>query len=67
VKAREFFALNNDHAPPGAREQRRGGAAGRSATDDRDVVDVDLVHANAILTNERAEAKRWIEQSLARC
>ena len=42
VKAWKFFALENDHAPPGARQQRGCSATSRPAADDSDVVDVDL-------------------------
>ena len=38
MKARKFLALENDHAPARAREQGRGGAPGRSAADDSDIV-----------------------------
>ena len=38
VKPRKLFALEENHAASGAREQRRGRAAGRSASNDRDVV-----------------------------
>jgi hypothetical protein len=37
VKARELFALEEDHTTSGAREQRCGSAAGRSASYDRDI------------------------------
>jgi hypothetical protein len=40
VKARKPFALEDDHAPPGAREQRSGSAASWSAANDRDIVHV---------------------------
>jgi len=39
VKAREFFALEDDDAASGLGEQAGGGAAGGAATDNRDVVD----------------------------
>src|SRR5262245_25514326 len=39
VKARELFPLEKNHPTSGSREQRRGRAAGRSASYDRDVVD----------------------------
>src|SRR5882672_10862043 len=38
VKPRKLFALEENHAPSGAREQRRGCAPGWSASYDRDVV-----------------------------
>src|SRR6266478_2129565 len=38
VKSRKFFAFEDDYAPPRAREQRRGSAASRSSSDDRDIV-----------------------------
>src|SRR5262245_4359495 len=38
VKSRKLFALEKNHATSGAREQRRGRAAGRSAAYDRDIV-----------------------------
>src|SRR5436190_23025634 len=38
VKPRKLFALEENHATSGAREQRRGRAAGRSPSYDRDVV-----------------------------
>jgi hypothetical protein len=38
VKPRKLFALKENHATSGAREQRCGRAAGRSASYDRDVV-----------------------------
>src|SRR5437762_9977656 len=38
VKPRKLFALEENHATPGAREQRRSRAAGRSASYDRDIV-----------------------------
>ena len=42
MKARKFLALENDHAPTRAREQRRGGTAGGSSTNDADVVHIDF-------------------------
>src|SRR5437764_6739670 len=38
VKPRKLFALEKNHATSGAREQRRGRAAGWSASYDRDIV-----------------------------
>src|SRR5215211_4874217 len=38
MKPRKLFALEKNHATSGAREQRRGRAAGRSASYYRDVV-----------------------------
>src|SRR5262245_26539265 len=38
VKSWKFFALQKNHTTSGAREQRRGRAAGRSASYDRDIV-----------------------------
>src|SRR6266481_6641356 len=38
VKPRKLFALEENHATSGAREQRRGRAAGRSASYNRDIV-----------------------------
>jgi hypothetical protein len=38
MKAREFFALKEDHATSGAREQRRSRAAGWTASYDCDIV-----------------------------
>src|SRR4030095_15999170 len=43
MEARKLFPLENNHAPTSLGEQRRGRAAGRPATNDRDVVDVDLI------------------------
>src|SRR6266404_2388095 len=48
VKPRELFALEYDHAAAGFGEQCRSRAAGGPATDDRDVVDVDLVHGDHV-------------------
>src|SRR5438067_1085237 len=45
VKARKFFALEHDHAPASAREQRRSNAASRSSSDDRDIVHGGVHHA----------------------
>jgi len=42
MKARKFLALENDHAPTRAREQRRGGTAGGSSTNNADIVHIDL-------------------------
>src|SRR6266481_3238273 len=44
VKSRKLFPLEDDHAPAGFRQQRRRGASGGSAADNRNVIDVVLVH-----------------------
>ena len=44
VKSWKLLALEYNHAPPGFREQRRRRASRRPTANDRDVVDVDLVH-----------------------
>jgi len=52
VKPRKLFALEENHATSGAREQRRGRAAGRSAANDRDVVHA-AAHDALMLPNFR--------------
>ena len=47
MKSRKLFPFEDNDAPPRLCEQRRRRAAGRAAADDRDVVDVDLVHWEA--------------------
>jgi len=45
VKARKFFAFENNDSPASAREQRRSNAASRSSSDDRDIVHGGVHHA----------------------
>jgi hypothetical protein len=61
VEAREFFALQNDHAPPGLGEQRRRRAARRTSANDGDVIDVDLFHS--LILAKLAPIQRWIGRS----
>src|SRR6266480_7303347 len=44
MKSRKLLPFEDHNAPAGLCEQRRRRAASRAAADDRDVVDVDLVH-----------------------
>ena len=44
VKARMMVLLEQDHAAPLPREQRRDGRAGRTAADDQDVAIVNSLH-----------------------
>ena len=50
MKPRKLFALKEDHAPPGAREQRSGNAPGWPTANDSDIVHVD-VHPVGMLAN----------------
>src|SRR5207249_11872905 len=68
MKARKFLALEKDHAPARAREQGRGGAPGRSAADDSDVVNrvrhaainlASLRRKQTLEERQRQTAKRW--------
>src|SRR5215471_374995 len=45
VEARKLFTLENNHAPTGLGEQRRSRAAGRTAANDRDVVEISVFHS----------------------
>ena len=52
MKPRKFLALENDDAATSAREQRRGGAAGRSAADNSGVIYF-RAHRSLMLANFR--------------
>jgi hypothetical protein len=69
VKPRKLFALEENHATSGAREQRRSRAAGRSASYDRDVVHA-AAHAHdgsvaRIAFKERRLPSRHVSKSTA--
>src|SRR5438477_6772181 len=68
VKPRKLFALEENHASSGAREQRGGRAARRSAADDSDVVNcvrhaainlASLSRKQTLEARQRQTAKRW--------
>ena len=68
VKTRKPLAFKDNHAPPGSREQRRHGAAGRSSADDSDVVNrvrhaainlASLRRKQTLEARQRQTAKEW--------